>query len=213
MDRSWLKAWCGGLILSVLLAGGYEWFLRARGYAPTVQDDSDLWSIQYQRLKSSPKTVALLGASRIEFGVDPVLLSSELGRPVAMLAVNGKYPLATLRELSDDERYAGLVIVGIDSRGLQRKHWDMQQDYLDHYRHRWTLARRIHRVLLTPLQERLVLTRSSFSLVNLVERLVTGDGLPRNEHTVVRADRAGFVDYAHPDLAWTQAKRVMDLQS
>jgi hypothetical protein len=213
MDRSWLKAWCGGLLLCALLAGAYEWSLRERGYAPTVQDDADLWSIQYERTKLSPNTVALLGASRIEFGIDPALLSSELGRPVAMLAVNGKYPLATLHALSEDERYAGLVIVGIDARGMQRKHWDMQQDYLDHYRHRWTLARRIHRMLLTPLQERLVLTRSSFSLVNLVERLVAGDGPPRNEHTVVRADRAGFVDYRHPDLAWTHAKRVTDLQA
>ena len=68
-------------------------------------------------------------------------------------------------------------------------------------------------MLLTRLQEGLVLTRSSFSLVNLVERLVAGDGLPRNEHTVIRADRAGFVDYRHPDLAWTHAKRVADLQA
>ncbi|TMG80999.1 MAG: hypothetical protein E6H74_13745, partial [Betaproteobacteria bacterium] len=87
MDRSWLKAWCGGLLLCALLAGAYEWSLRERGYAPTVQDDADLWSIEYERIKSSPDTVALLGASRIEFGIDPTLLSSELGRPVAMLAV------------------------------------------------------------------------------------------------------------------------------
>src|SRR6266568_5455929 len=176
----WLNAWCTAILACALLAGACEWFLRERGYAPSVQDDADLWSLQYDRLMASPDAVALLGASRIEFGIDPALLSSELGKPVAMLAVNGKYPLATLRALSEDERYAGLVIVGIDARGMQRKHWDMQQAYLDHYRHRWTLARRIHRMLLTPLQERLVLTRSSFSLVNLVERLVAGNGLPRN---------------------------------
>jgi hypothetical protein len=213
MDRSWLKAWCGGVLLCALLAGGYEWLLRERGYTPTVQDDADLWSMQYDRLASFPDAVALLGASRIEFGVDPALLSSALGRPVAMLAVNGAYPLATLRALSDDERYAGLVIVGIDSRGMQRKHWDMQQPELDHYRRRWTLARFVHRGLLTLLQERLVLMRSAFSFVNVGERLLAGDGLPRNEHVLVRADRAGFVDYKHPDLAWTHAKRVMDLEA
>jgi hypothetical protein len=213
MDRSWLKAWFGGLLLCGLLAGGYEWSLRERGYAPTVQDDADLWSIQYGRIKSSPNTVALLGASRIEFGIDPALLSSELGRPVAMLAVNGKYPLATLRALSEDERYAGVVIVGIDARGMQRKHWDMQQPELDHYKRRWTLARLVHRTLLTRLQERLVLMRSTFSFVSVAERLLAGDGLPRNDHVLVRADRAGFVDYRHPDLAWTHAKRVMDLET
>jgi hypothetical protein len=214
MDRSWLKAWIAALLAGALVAGGYEWVLRSRGYAPTVQDDADLWSIQYDRLKRSPEAVALLGASRIEFSVDPTLLSRELGgRPVAMLAVNGKYPLAVLRALADDETFTGLIIVGIDARGMQRKHWNMQQDYLDHYRHRWTLARRIHRSLLTLLQERLVLSRSSFSLTNVVERLVSGDGMPLNEHVVVRADRVGRVDYRHPDLAWTHAKRVTDLEA
>jgi hypothetical protein len=214
MDRSWLKAWIAALLACALVAGGYEWVLRNRGYAPTVQDDADLWSMQYDRLKRSPDAVALLGASRIEFSVDPALLSRELGgRPVAMLAVNGKYPLAVLHALADDENFASLVIVGIDARGMQRKHWSMQQEYLDHYRHRWTLARRIHRSLLTWLQERLVLSRSSFSLTNVVERLISGAGPPLNEHTVVRADRNGLVDYRHPDLAWTHAKRMTDLEA
>jgi hypothetical protein len=106
-----------------------------------------------------------------------------------------------------------LVIVGIDARGMQRKHWDMQQEYFDHYRRRWTLARRIHRSLLTFVQARLVLARSSFSLVNVVERWISGVGMPLNEHVVVRADRIGLVDYRHPDLGWTRAKRVADLEA
>jgi hypothetical protein len=213
MDRSWLIAWCGGILLSALIAGGYEEFLRSHGYTPTIQDDADLWSIQYDRVKSSPHAVALLGASRIEFGVDPALLATELGLPVAMLAVNGKYPLATLRALSDDERYAGVVIVGIDSRGMQRKLWDMQQGELDHYKRRWTLARFIHRTLLTGLQERLVLMRSEFSIVRLGERLLAGDGLPRKDYARLRADRGGFAAFYHADLAWTSAKRVFDLEN
>jgi hypothetical protein len=212
MNRSWLEAWIAALLACALLAGGYEWLLRSRGYAPTVQDDMDLWSMQYDRLKLSPDAIALLGASRIAFGVDPALLSRELGgRPIAMLAVNGRYPLGALRALADDEHFKGLVIVGIDARGMQRKHWNMQQEYFDHYRRRWTLARRIHRSLLTFVQERLVLARSSFSLVNVVERWIAGRGMPQNEHTIVRSDRVGLVDYHHPDLAWTRAKRVIDL--
>ena len=173
-----------------------------------MQDDADLWSLQYDRIQSTRDGVALLGASRIEYGVDAALLATELGRPVAMLAVNGKYPLATLRALAEDEGFAGLAIVGIDARGLQRRHWDMQQDYVDHYRKRWSIARSIHRRLLTLLQERLVMVRSSFSLANIVERVIDGAGLPFNEHVVMRADRVGFIDYRHSDVAAIRAARV-----
>jgi hypothetical protein len=212
MDRDWLIAWCVALFACALMAGGYEWPLREHGYAVTVQDDADLWSMEYDKLKSAPNGVALLGASRTEFGIDPAQLSYELGRPVAMLPVNGTVPMAPLRALSQDEHFTGLAVVGIDARGLQRKHWEMQQGYIDHYNKRWTLARRIHRTLLTELQKRLVLVRSAFSAVSVAERFLDHHGMPLNDHIVVRADRVGFIDYHHPDLAWTHAKRVFDLK-
>lgn len=97
MDRSWLKIWIIAIVLVVGLAVAYEGFLRTRHYLPTVQDDADLWSLQYDRVKSDPHAVALLGASRIQFAVDAALWSELFGgRTVAMLAVNGQYPLATL---------------------------------------------------------------------------------------------------------------------
>lgn len=212
MNRSWLKAWITALLACALLAGGYEWLLRQRGYLLTVQDDADLWSMQLDRIRNSDRAVALLGASRIEFGVDPALLSKELdGRPVAMLAINGRYPLAALRALANDDSFTGLAIVGIDSRGLQHRHWEMQQSYFDHYHHRWTLARRVHRKLLTVLQEHLVFVRSAFAITNIVERWIAGVGPPMNDHVVVRADRAGFIDYDRPDLPSIRASRIADL--
>ncbi|HEV7413225.1 MAG TPA: hypothetical protein VGP14_06165 [Casimicrobiaceae bacterium] len=212
MNRQWLHAWVAALLVCALLAVGYEWLLRQRGYLVTVQDDADLWSIQLDRIRNSPRAVALLGASRIEFGVDPELLSHELGgRPVAMLAVNGRYPLAALRELADDRSFIGLAIVGVDARGMQRRHWEMQQSYFDHYRRRWTLSRWIHRKLLTALQENLVFVRSAFSAINIVERWIAGEGPPMNDHVVVRADRAGFIDYHRPDLPGIRASRVAEL--
>lgn len=212
MNRSWFVAWIAALVACAVLAAGYEWLLRQRGYLITVQDDADLWSMQLDRIRNNDRAVALLGASRVEFGIDPALLSRELGgRPVAMLAVNGRYPLAALRELADDRSFTGLAIVGVDSRGLQRRHWDMQQSYFDHYRHRWTLARRIHRKLLTLLQENLIFVRSAFSATNIVERWIAGEGPPMNDSVVVRADRAGFIDYRRPDLPAIRASRIADL--
>jgi hypothetical protein len=128
-----------------------------------------------------------------------------------MLAVNGRYPLAALRALADDPTFTGLAIVGVDARGMQRRHWEMQQSYFDHYRHRWTLSRWIHRKLLTALQENLVLVRSAFAVTNIVERWIAGEGPPVNDHVIVRADRAGFIDYHWPDLPRIRASRIADL--
>ncbi|TMH21588.1 MAG: hypothetical protein E6H64_07665 [Betaproteobacteria bacterium] len=213
MDRSWFRAWCFALLICGVAACVYEGFLRARHYFPTVQDDADLWSIQMDRIKADPHAVALLGASRIEYGVDPTLLSRELGGcRVAMLAINGEYPLATLRALADDDRFAGLVIVGIDARGFSRKYWNMQQGYVDHYRRRWTLAREIHRRLLTFVQERLVLAGSRFSAIYLIQRLLEGHPLPVNDYYyVLREDRSGSADYHRSDVTAIRAARVADL--
>jgi hypothetical protein len=212
MDRSWLKAWCFALLICGVAACAYEVFLRARHYFPTVQDDADLWSAQMDRIKADPHAVALLGASRIEYGVDPALFSRELGGcRVAMLAINGEYPLATLRALAENDRFAGLVIVGVDARGLSRKYWDMQQGYVDHYHRRWTLARRIHRKLLTLVQERFILAGSRFSAIYMIQRLLEGHPLPvNNYYYVLREDRSGAADYHRSDVAAIRAARVAD---
>ena len=99
-------------------------------------------------------------------------------------------------------RFIGLAIVGVDARGMQRRHWDMQQSYFDHYRRRWTLARWIHRHI----ADRAAGTPGARPLVVLARSIsssawIAGGGMPLNDHVVVRADRVGFVDYHHPDLA------------
>ena len=36
MNRQWLHAWVAALLVCALLAVGYEWLLRQRGYLVTV---------------------------------------------------------------------------------------------------------------------------------------------------------------------------------
>jgi hypothetical protein len=214
MNRSWLKVWVIAIVLVGGLAAAYEGLLRTRHYVPTVQDDADLWSLQYDLVQSDPHAVALLGASRIQFALDPALLSALLGgRTVAMLAINGQYPLAALRALADDRNFAGLAVVGIDARGLRKRHWDMQQAHLNHFRDRWSLARRIHRRIESGLQERLVFMRAPFSAANIAQRFLAGFGMPFNEYVVLRPDRVGFIDYRHTDVAAIKARRVADLEA
>jgi hypothetical protein len=214
MDRSWRNAWLIALAIVIAIAVAYESFLRREQYVPSIQDDADLWSIQYDRVKRDPHAVVLLGASRIQFAVDPELLSELLGgRTVANLPVNGQYPLAALHALADDDDFAGLVIVGIDSRGLDKRHWGMQQPYIDHYRDRWSRARRLHREIATELQQSVVFLHSPFSAINMARRFIAGFGMPFNDYVVLRDDRVGFLDYRRTNVEAIRNRRVADLRA
>jgi len=212
MNPRWLVTWLVALAMCVSAAAAFEHWLRAHDYRPTLQDDKDLWSMQMDRLKRHPDAVALLGASRIQYAVDPEIVSRFTGRASMMLAVNGAYPIAALRALAEDPAFHGVAIVGIDSRGLAQRHWDMQQPWFDHYEKRWTLARRIHRALLTPLQANLVFIRSPFAWVQIVRRIIAGYGPPINDYVVVRADRLGLLDYHRTDVTAIRERRIADLR-
>lgn len=211
MDRRWILAWVIALVVAGATALGFEASLRQRGYVPTIQDDQDLWSLQADRIKGHGGGVALLGASRIQFAVDPAQIDDATGRATAMLAVNGHYPLAALRWLAEDPAFHGLVIVGIDARGLSRRHWEMQQPWIDHYEQRWTFARKVHRELLTPLQQKFVFMRSSFALASLARRALAGLGWPFNDYVVLRPDRLGLLDYRRSDIEAIKRQRIVDI--
>ncbi|MEO6929229.1 MAG: hypothetical protein ABI190_08695 [Casimicrobiaceae bacterium] len=211
ISRRWLIGWVLALAAVLGAASLFEYSLRERGYVPTVQDDEDLWSLQADRLLGADNPIALLGASRIQFAVDPAQVEKATGRTTAMLAINGEYPVAALRWLARDTQFRGLAIVGVDSRGLDMRHWEMQQPWVDHYRHRWTMARKIHRILLSPLQQYLVFMRSPFAWVSLVRRELAGLGMPFNDYLVMRADRVGFLDYRRTNVAAIKHQRILDL--
>ena len=211
MDRRWIVAWVIALVAVGASALAFELFLRERQYVPTVQDDRDLWAIQADRVSGDGGAIALLGASRIQFSVDPAQVGRATGRTSAMLAINGHYPIAALRWLAEDPAFHGVAIVGIDARGLSKRHWDMQQPWIDHYDDRWTLARKIHRELLTPLQQHLVFMRSPFALAALVRRELAGLGLPFNDYVVLRPDRLGLIDYGRTDISAIKRQRILDL--
>ena len=107
----WALAFLIALLVAAAICGAQEYRWRQRGYRPNILDTAQLWSMQRARAYASAKTpLLLLGASRIEYGIDMKLLKQLLPRyqPV-MLAQNGHYPLATLIDLGNDENFRGIV--------------------------------------------------------------------------------------------------------
>lgn len=192
-------------MIALAFALGASWAIdrhwRARGYVPAVIDSMSLWAQQRDRVYSQERTpLVLLGASRIQLGIDMPLLRERLPayRPV-MLAINGHYPLAALRDLADDEDFRGVVLCDIESRGFEPVHREMQQPYVDHYRTRWTPSGRVHRILLTAWQRHALIANPDFGALASLRRWLGGGGAPWKSYVRYRRDRSGDADYAGID--------------
>jgi hypothetical protein len=219
MKTRWLLAWILAAVITVGGWLGFEKYWRGQGYAPTVMDSFDLWSLHRARAvkPGPPLRVALLGASRIQYGLSPSVFRDEarkmsLNVDPIMLAVNGHYPLAALRDLADDEKFAGVAIVGIDSRGMDKKVWEMQAKHTSQYHHDWSPSREVHRRLLTYVQQHAIAARPDFSFITLIKRVLDGHGPPYREYVTFERDRSGGTDYRKSDLAAIRNARVADLK-
>jgi hypothetical protein len=217
--QRWWTVWLLAIAIAASAWYAFERYWRTQGYAPTVMDSTELWAQLRDRVvkPSPPLRVALLGASRIQYGISPSAFVDEAKRlgvsvDAAMLAVNGHYPLAALRDLAADERFTGLAIVGIDSRGLQKRHREMQSKWTYFYQHDWTPARDLHRSLLTNLQRHVIASRPDFAWSNLLTRRIDGYGPPHRDYVTFLEDRSGGTDYARGNIELVRAMRVRDLR-
>ena len=109
--------WLGGVLL-------YEWYLRDQGHLPSIIDSSQLWAQERSRTDGSD-AVVFIGASRTLYGVDLRTVREVIpGSKPVMLALNGAYPMATLKALADDTAFSGTLLVDVDARGLSESNWD-----------------------------------------------------------------------------------------
>jgi len=193
--------WLSALVCATIIVAGFEYHWRAAGYQPNIRDSAQLWSIQRDRVYSGRRIpLVLLGASRIEFGVDMKELASLLPRykPV-MLAQNAHYPLAVLRDLANDEQFHGVVLCDIESNGLNRIYFDHQQALVDYYHTQWSPSWHVHRLLLTLWQEHAVVADPDLGIVATLSRLISGKRPPPPDYFHFYANRSGDIDFRKTD--------------
>ncbi|MEO6244755.1 MAG: hypothetical protein ABIQ12_04905 [Opitutaceae bacterium] len=105
-----------GLMLATLLltaAGTVAWEIaaRARGYAPTLNDTTDLWADRREAVR--PDSIVIVGDSRPLFDLDLDALEQGLGRRPIQLALAGSCAYPNLEELVNDERFHGTIICSV----------------------------------------------------------------------------------------------------
>ncbi len=208
----WLGA--GFLALLVWAVGvmAYERYLRSTGHLPTVVDTHQLWAQQRSRVYDD-QALVFIGASRTLYGIDLDTVEAMVPQSDAvMLALNGRYPLATLQALAEDADFAGTLLVDVDARGLTRYNWDAQAESNRYFADEWTPSWSVHRWLLSPLQRHWVLLNSRLGWLPMSKSGLKIAPTPFVAHDSLSARREGYLDFARVDAARLAQVFTADLE-
>lgn len=198
--------WAAGLSV-------YEWHLRDLGHEPTVIDSSQLWAQERSRVYQHG-SVIFIGASRTLYGVDLATVQTFLphSNPV-MLALNGRYPLATLESLAGDPDFNGTLLVDVDARGLTQYNWNAQASKNAYFAEDWTPNWAVHRWLLSALQAHGVALNSRLSLFHALKARLTEAPSPFLAHDSLSARREGYLNFDRVQAAGLAEMFRVDLEA
>jgi len=107
----WQGLLVGTLLLTAIATVAWEIRARAWGYAPALNDTSDLWADQ--RTAVQPDSVVVIGDSRALFDTDLDAVEQGLGHRPIQLALVGSCAYPVLENLANDESFHGTVIASL----------------------------------------------------------------------------------------------------
>ncbi len=110
----WAATGLLALVLTLLVLGGWEVYWRGRGFTSALVDDNNLWAMTRRTLRSNdPHQAALLGASRMQLGIDLPTFQRETGYRPVQLAMDGCLCLPILEHLANSSGFRGLVVCDV----------------------------------------------------------------------------------------------------
>ncbi|MDO3385256.1 hypothetical protein QWI17_05315 [Gilvimarinus sp. SDUM040013] len=192
-NRFWLVSMTLSLLVALALCLTAEYYWREQGYTPRILDSAMLWSLERSKATTG-NSLVFVGASRTQFGIHPPTVKKLLPhyQPI-MLAVNGMYPLSTLRNLAEDPQFNGTVLLDVDARGMIKDFWWMQQPYVDYYEHQFTPNWYIHRLFLNVWQKHTVISRDAMSITETIARTLDTGRMPWKPNYELKSSRAGHL--------------------
>lgn len=110
--RPWRALAIAAVLTTVILTVGWEIYWRGKMYvAGDFKNTNALWA--EQRRKAVGESTAIIGSSRIFFDIDLDVWEEVSGVRPIQLALEGTSPRIFLADLASDEKFHGLVIVGV----------------------------------------------------------------------------------------------------
>jgi hypothetical protein len=199
----WTRLAVAAAVCTTIAAIGWEIRVRSWGYAPTLNDTSDLWA--EQREKVAPDSIVIIGDSRPHFDLDLDELERGLGKRPLQLALDGSCAYPVLADLAADENFHGTVICSIVPGMFFAPGGPLltnSERALKRYRH-WTPAQRASHQLGMFAEEHIAFLKSGeLTLESLLERLPIpnranaqiGPALPPYFASVDRDRRARMIE-------------------
>jgi len=210
----WGTVWIA--TLAVVIAGlvGLEMFVRARGFVPSVKDDEYSWSLERARASDgSPRTVAILGASRIMLAFSPDAFHAALpGYRFVMLAIQGSQPVASLRDLAFDPEFRGVAVVDVSENGFDISNWTTQEHAVATYHRGWrSIGQLAERRLETAVQSRIAFLANEG--LRTMHSVFLAGRWPKPFYTTTFADRTQYARYELTNAEQKRAAQVARLET
>lgn len=194
-DAGWWKAGLLAAAVWLCCVLSYERFLRELGHRPTVVDSQQLWSQERQKANISSAMV-FAGASRTLYGIDLGTVSAMFPRATpVMLALNGRYPISTLRHLANDPEFKGTLLLDVDARGLAQYNWDAQLPANRYFADEWTPNWAAHRRILSLLQDDFAVFNPRLGLLPMIKYWLGASRPPFIAHDSLNSAREGSLNF------------------
>jgi hypothetical protein len=101
-------------IVVISATTAWELYCRSIGYAPTLNDNEDLWTLR--RRAVTPESIVIIGDSRAWFDLDLDELQRAFGKRPVQLAMPGACGYPILADLAKDESFHGTIICSVVPR-------------------------------------------------------------------------------------------------
>jgi hypothetical protein len=213
MNRRWKNIYLVAILLAFAAVAATEAWRRDQGFRASVIDDKSLWSVQRQRISDNPRTLAVLGASRMQLGFNESAFNAlHPGWTVANLTVNGRYPVATLRDLAFATEFRGVVLIALDARALFTEFHDLQQPWIDYFHRDFGPGLWLDAQLAALAQSRRVTANPDFSLARRLGAYLSGGIKLQPTYVVFDRKRWGHADYRQIDAEYHRRHREQGME-
>lgn len=116
---SWRWVLCAPITVVAVFIIWMEVSLDALGYHPTPNISQNDWLIERSKAnKFGSKALVFIGGSRIQLGIDLTLVKEKTRLKPIQLAIDDTVPHSVLKNLAEDPRFNGIVIVDYYTTGI-----------------------------------------------------------------------------------------------